>query len=324
MNIKFGPGNSFRSGFLSTKRKHFGAGSLAILVVAGLVFLGVSAAFYGDVNIDKNWERIEGSVVSNTSSTAGDGTVTYVPTVSYVVKGTPYMITSKVGSSSEKSVGSSAQVAYNPSQPEDAKIVLGSGSKALLAVTSAVGVGLLVAGPVAYIRSRRRGSAINNLMQTGHKVQGILSDLQTPSGTNKTPEYRIVVSAPGLDGATREYVSDSMQGIGGLAMADFRTSPIPIDVYLDPTNPDNYYVDIADVPALSPERINQLIQSSVPTIAPQAPVINTPQPIAPVVAPQTQPVVPPVQQPAPEAPTNAQPPAPTAPAPAQPFQRKIF
>ena len=46
-------------------------------------------------------------------------------------------------------------------------------------------------------------------------------------------------------------------------MADFRNNPIAIDVYIDTTNPKKYYVDISDIPNLTPERIQELIKSAL-------------------------------------------------------------
>jgi hypothetical protein len=98
------------------------------------------------------------------------------------------------------------------------------------------------------------------LVQTGQKLQGVMVDLQS-QGTNNNG-YKIVVAADNGSGAVQNYVSDSLTGVGSLAMADFRTSPIPIDVYVDPSNPENYYVDISDIPNLTPERIQSLLQAA--------------------------------------------------------------
>ena len=99
-------------------------------------------------------------------------------------------------------------------------------------------------------------------MQSGQKLQGILVDVQS-EGSDNNSGYKIVVSATDTSGAVQNYVSDSLTGIGGLAIADFRSNPIPIDVYIDPANPQNYYVDVADIPNLTPERIGELIKSAM-------------------------------------------------------------
>ena len=78
-------------------------------------------------------------------------------------------------------------------------------------------------------------------------------------------------------GKDQKYKSDSLTGIGGLAMADFRTNPIPIDVFIDPSNPAEYYVDVSDVPNLTPERIATLIKNA----AAQVGIMSNNQPIQP-------------------------------------------
>ncbi len=107
-------------------------------------------------------------------------------------------------------------------------------------------------------------------------MQGILTDIQSTGGNNNG-SYKIVISATNIAGVVQNYVSDSLNNIAGLAMADFRNNPIPIDVYIDPTKPQNYYVDISDIPNLTPERIAQLTQSAVKTAGPQT-IMNTTPP----------------------------------------------
>ena len=46
-------------------------------------------------------------------------------------------------------------------------------------------------------------------------------------------------------------------------MIDLRANPVPIDVYIDTVNPENYYVEVDDIPNLTPDRIADMIKTVV-------------------------------------------------------------
>lgn len=272
MNIGFNSnmlGNGFR-----VKRQKFGVGSLIFLLLFGGVFAGAGFFAINSSRIDSNWQRTSGEVIDS-SSRVSDGSTTYTPVVKYSVNGQEYQTTSSFSSSFAPAIGEKREVAYNPVQPSQAKIVEGAGTTWWLWLFPVIGVGILVIAPISFIRSLKRSSAINNLVQTGQKLQGVLTDIQSTGGNNNG-SYKIVVSATDNAGTVQNYVSDSLNGVAGLALADFHNNPIPIDVYIDPINPHNYYVDISDIPNLTPERITQLIQSATKTAQPQT-IMNTGQ-----------------------------------------------
>lgn len=285
---------------LKVRRQKFGIGALIFLMVIGLVFAGAGYAMYSQTKIDPHWTRVSGTVSSvksgiSNSSNGGSSTV-YTPVVSYQVNGQTYQVASSVSSSHYPTVGSTKQVAYNPSYPNQAKVVGGAGSTALVLVFVVVGLALVVLSPVFFARSLRRSKDINNLQHSGIKLTGVIVDIQsnnTSTVNNTGSAYKIVVAATDNNGAAHNYVSDSLTGIGGLAMADFRSNPIPIDVYVNPTNPDDYYVDISDVPNLTPERISQLIQMArgrgMQSLTPTTPAAAQSANVTPNPAPPTPP-----------------------------------
>ena len=113
-----------------------------------------------------------------------------------------------------------------------------------------------------FIRSVQRDNKIKKLIQNGQQLQGVLVNINS-SGSGSGSSYRIEVSAVDSSGAVQNYLSDPLTGIGGLAMMDFRNTPIPIDVFVDPLDHRNCYVDVADIPNLTPERIMELLKSVV-------------------------------------------------------------
>ena len=312
MQFGFSSNNLGMVSSLKTRRRKFGIGSLIVLLMFGAAFTAIGLFTIKSTRIDPSWTRVNGTVVSFTSSYSNNST-TYTPVVQYQVNGRAYKVTAGFGSSSVPANGSIHQVAYNPAAPQQAKVVESSTDTMLLYLFPAVGVGLLIMAPVLFVRSSRRTGDINGLIRNGVKIQGVLADIHTTrdNGVNLNSgstignmSYKIIVS--GVDpstGQVQNYISDSITGIGVLAMSNFRNSPIPIDVYIDRTNPKNYYVDVSDIPNLTPERITEMLKSvATPAVAP-VPAASSAQetPASPVAEQPAGPTQTPPTNPAPPA-----------------------
>ena len=263
MKISF---NTLGNTGIKVRRQKFGLGAFIILVLLGIAFTAFGLFIVRSSQIDKSWIKVRGEVVE-VSSTISQGSTLYTPIIKYEVNGQSHRITPS-SSSSFYPTGSHREVAYNPARPNEAKVIEGTGTKLLLLAFPAIGMLLLVLAPILFFRSIKRSQRISNLTQTGQKLQGVITDIQSTGSTNGNNVYRIVVSAVDPAGATQNYKSDSLAGVAGLAMADFRNNPIPIDVYIDPADPKNYYVDISDIPNLTPERIGELIKSAISNARP--------------------------------------------------------
>ncbi len=277
-NIPLGGGiNPFK-----TRREKFGIGSLLVLLLIGAVITGFGVVIYNSARINPNWTKVDGKVVSVNTDSSGSGN-TYSPVVSYQANGQTYKVASSSSTSSYPQIGSTKQVAYDPAAPADAKVVSSGFISAFILVLLGIGVFLILLAPVLFVRSLRRSKDISKLKGSGQKVAGVITDIQSVSngGNNQGSKYRIVVSATGLSGTVQNYTSDWVTGIGGLAMTDYRQNPVPIDIYINPTNPDDYYVDISEIPNITPERIMQLVKSHQ---AQSVPVGTSAQP-----SPDTQP-----------------------------------
>ena len=266
----------------NVRRRKFGAGTLLYLFIFGVMFTGGGLFALQSNKVDPSWTKTTGQIVDTSSRTRDDST-TYSPVITYEVQGQSYRVLSNSGSSSYPTIGAEREVAYNPARPDQSKVVETASTQGFLYLFPALGILVMIAAPVAFVISRKRSHAITRLVQSGQKLPGVLVDIQTTGSSNSSDSnnFTITVAAADPSGAVHNYVSDSLGGVGGLAMADFRNSPISIDVYVDPTNPQNYYVDISDVPNLTPERIVALIKSAATSQQP-----NTIMPIAnPTVAP---------------------------------------
>jgi hypothetical protein len=158
----------FSNGQYRTTRQQFGLGSFLSLIFTGIIFIGAGFYFYNVERVNANWIRINGQVVGSTSSsTSSTGSpsnsprLVYTPVVQYEVHNQQYRVTGSSGNSVAPSVGSQRQVAYNPSNPDDAKVVDSNVSKLVPLTLAATGIFILLAGTVVYIsnilKARRLG-----------------------------------------------------------------------------------------------------------------------------------------------------------------------
>ncbi len=247
-------GNTFKA-----KRANFGVGSFIFLLIFGIIFIGVSWLFVADDFRSSKWPSIDGTVTNVTRSTDSDGDVSYRPTVSYTIDGNTYTTARSYSSSQSYSVGTPQAVRYNPDNPSDA--VIGThGSGFFVYLFPLVGLGIIILAIVLFIRNIRRTGQINSLKQTGVKLQGIVTGIGSNGSTNNGTA-QIIVSATGPDGQVHHYKSDAINGLNIMGIADYQTKPVAIDVYINPTNPELYYVDLDDIPDITPERITELLSN---------------------------------------------------------------
>lgn len=247
------------------KMKKFGLGALIIFLFVGILLIALGFKLFKDIKIDPNWTKINGQVIDY-SVERSDGNNIYYPVVGYTVENSSYSIRSIVSDNKEPIKGSSKELAYNPNNPAEAKIVYGSGTLFTPAFVLIMGVLFTIISPVLFIKYRIRKNKINKLVQTGQKLQGVITGVDNGTPGTNNENFKVIVSATDSSGQTRSFKSDEISGIGTIAMMDFKNNPIPVDVYIDPVNPENYYVDISDLPSLTPERIVDLIKSVTKTV----------------------------------------------------------
>jgi len=262
---------------MKPKRATFGVSGLITSVIIGVVFIVIGIVSIRFMQPDPTWLSAQGKVFSITQTTASSSnSAAYIPVVQYTVGGVNYTVTSNESSSQSPTIGDSAEVLYNPASPTQAKVKQSAIFSILVWLFPVVGVIIFVAGIFGFIRSRKRTARIQNLLSSGVKVQGVVSEVSARQSNNSTASsnenssvsYIIRVSATNLSGVVQTYTSDSVVGFGALALADFRTNPIAIDVYLDPNDTTNYYVDISEIPNLTPARIAEMVASAIHTGAP--------------------------------------------------------
>src|SRR3989338_5680768 len=239
-------------------RHKFGLAFLALFLLFGAAFVSAGLIGFRSLGVDERWERVSGVVTDVISQREDEGTL-YAPVVGYEVDGRPYEVASRSRSSVYPTLGASREVAYNPNRPDQAKLVEGVGVKLFFLIFLLVGGMFVVIGPTFFLQSRRRSKVIEHLVHSGKKLQGVLIEVRQVGSFNKKTLYKVVVAAADTHGSVKNYESDSVSGIGGLLMVDLQKTPVPVDVFLDPIDPGQFYVDVSDLPNLTPHNLHDLI-----------------------------------------------------------------
>lgn len=242
------------------KRQKTGLGSLVIFLGMGVVFIVPGYAIYSSSQPDPNWVKVEGSVIGNSSSIS-DGSTMYTPIVEYTAQGRKLQTTANMSSSSPAQIGGKREVSYDPTQPHVAKVTSSGMELLFVALFPIIGVLIIVIGLVSFVRSVKRTNEIKHLMNSGFKLQGIVTDIRASSvSRNNKSSSIVVVSAVDHTGAVRHFGSDALTGINRIALSGFQNDPIPVDVYIDMNSTEKYYVDIDDLPDLTSDKIAELLK----------------------------------------------------------------
>lgn len=140
-----------------------------------------------------------------------------------------------------------------------------------------LGVACLVLGVVfrvynkrLEVLSKRHDQKVDYLSKIGHKVRGTVVRVQavgTPETVRKNELYscKIIVSVlpnPSNPDNAIEYTSVPRLELGWLADIDLKSTQIPVDVYVDPTNPKSYFIDIGELVTMNDEQVEALKQGS--------------------------------------------------------------
>lgn len=236
----------------SVRREGFGVRTFSGLMLLGAIFTVGGLFAYQATQIDESWIKVTGEITDVVElNRQGRVAKRYLPVVQYEADNRSYSVTSNTGEPAYPTIGEQREVAYNPQLPDQAKVVQGTNILLLILLFPVIGIGVLGLAPVLFVRSLRRKQFIDTLVESGQKLPGVLVDIASTGSTNRQTTYKITVAATDPTGTVQQYVSDTITGIDGVAITDFRSTPIPIDVYIDPNNPKAYYVDIADIPNLT-------------------------------------------------------------------------
>jgi hypothetical protein len=233
------------------KRHVFGISILFFLELFGLIFIGIGVGFVSRTKIDPTWIRTQGEVVDIVEMPGSRRGPSYYPVLKYLVNGQSYQFRREWSSSGYPVLGSKEEIAYNQNRPNQAKAVESIGGWIFLLLFPSIGAVMVIMAPILFIRSSKRSQVIKNLIQIGNQVSGVIARVKSVGGPKGINSYKIIVSATDNTGVTKEYMSDRVGSYADLAVIDFHKNSIPAGVYINPTNPQQYYVDIDSMPDLT-------------------------------------------------------------------------
>jgi hypothetical protein len=126
-----------------------------------------------------------------------------------------------------------------------------------------VGAFILVSSIRSYAHSRNREKVIAKITSYGHKTTGIVIGINHTSTSNSVKSYKVTVTANNSTGQAQNFTSDTIVDEAIiLSIAQYKTIPIAMDVYIDPADPKKYYVDVDSAPTAAPANIQQLVEAS--------------------------------------------------------------
>ena len=248
------------------KRHKFGINLLLFLELFGAIFIGTGLWFANRTKIDPSWIRTQGEVINimkgNYYSGGRHSSIrpTYYPIFRYSVNGQSYQFSREWSSSEYPVLGSKEEIAYNPNRPDQAKAVESTGGWIFLLLFPLLGTAVVVLAPILFIRSLKRSQVIKNLIQIGNKVSGVIVRVKSVGGPKGRNHYKIIVSGTDNTGIMKEYISDPVSSYADLAVIDFRKNSIPVDIHINPIDPQRYYVDMSSIPDLVPLSRDAFIQ----------------------------------------------------------------
>lgn len=141
-----------------------------------------------------------------------------------------------------------------------------AGPLLFVALFPLLGITMLVGGPIAYARSKKRDEQITQLVMQGSKVQAIIKRHTIRRNKNDVTIQFVLEGPDPVTGQARSYTSDWIGGNPSYAVEAYPLTPITLDVYVSPMNPKDYYDDIRDIP-LSPNETVGSDSTPTPTVA---------------------------------------------------------
>lgn len=211
-------------------------------------------------SIDSSWKKTEGVISNITETISGPDGVEHDVLIKYKVDNQTYEIKSNSYSASMRT-GDIKEVYYDPNNPSDSKIK--DNFNYLYSVFLALfSVALFAYGIFDYLKNKKRNKSVNRLKENSLKLQGIIKDLYDNSSTTYPPKYSLDATAVTPSGELKLFKSDNLESLGNLRIRDFENNPTPVDILIDPSNYNNYFIDVSSIPEIKPERVHFLIQKA--------------------------------------------------------------
>lgn len=221
------------------KTELFGAGLFAFV---GAVFLVIGILVHSNnTKFMETAKSIEAEITDIRVGYDSDGDTTHDVLVEFVIDGERYGGKLDTYTSSMRE-GGTTTVYYDPQNPHDFR---GSGTGFIGIVFSGMGGLFFVIGIVMIVNKVKSSANAKTLKATGTLLHAKINDvtLNTAYAVNGRNPYRLTASAEDPStGKTLVFESGNVW-FNVKAIVDNNTVET-VDVYLDPTNPKKYFVDV--------------------------------------------------------------------------------
>ena len=216
----------------------FGFIGAAIIVISGFTafntFNFVQTALHG-----------QGKIIDAASHRGSKGGITYAAVVEYKTqKDETITFTSKLSSSFKPVINTNVNVVYNPLNPNDATIDSPFDLWALPGFLGLFGLIFFLVGGIPLILKMKRKAVIDQLKMTGQKYVTKVSGIEyTNTRINKVPGKKVITEYSRGDN-TINFKSDAYY------VRNLENNVFPgdeIDVYINPADPQHYYVDVPNI-----------------------------------------------------------------------------
>ena len=220
-------------------------------IIFGLVFGGAPGIIiYPEIAVRREWELIEAEVVKVQEhvSRNDDGvSYTYTPTFRFEYHGTTVEKSTHSSSSSYNyAIWSIRQIYYSP---KTGHISANDSSDYFMLIFPGVGLMFLIGGIFGLVQDRRWKQKIKKLREVWIRKEGKFAGIQdTKMRINNTPQVRVMVSSSksvSVSEGTPPNVRYS--DIISAKKAYTYTADSVFTVYVDPFNPEEYFVDLDSV-----------------------------------------------------------------------------
>lgn len=220
-------------------------------ILVGLIFIIVGAFILKSSIVDPSWKKVDGIVVDTEFKDGGaDDSDMYTAIVEYEVDGKTYQAKGGISSSIKPAINSIKEISYNPNNPAEAKVDAGS-VLIFIAIFPIVGLAVVAISVITIIKHQKRTRRIVELQRTGNKITGLIKSVNLAMTVNRVGLFKIEVIANNNSGQTQNYTSDLIVGADSLAFVDFYQNKTPINVFVNPIDAKDYYVDINNLSSIN-------------------------------------------------------------------------
>lgn len=216
---------------------------IAIWMIISLFFLVIGLiAFGSSLHFSLNAKKIDALVTDIQNSVDSDGDKSKTVHIRYVVDGKEYNET--INYILGMMVGKDTTVLYDPNDPDQVKT---SAEPFQILIFPAMGALFFGAGIFLLKRFKNVENNIENLIKNGIKLDAYIENVSIDESFsyNKVNPYVINCKITDNSGAVRLISSGYIQKDPQAIIDSLKLTSLP--VYVDSINPDNYYIDIAQI-----------------------------------------------------------------------------